>query len=53
MVVVYCGCCTAQNCPNIRPSFAYLKEQGFTNVRLLDIETGLYPDWVDKGYPME
>lgn len=52
-VVLYCGCCTYSNCPNIRPAFSKLEELGFKNVKVLNIPEGINPDWIDKGYPME
>jgi thiosulfate/3-mercaptopyruvate sulfurtransferase len=52
-VVVYCGCCTASNCPNIRPAHKYLVEQGFKKAKILDIPTGIKEDWVQKDYPLE
>ncbi len=50
-VVIYCGCCPWDHCPNIRPAFAELKKLGFTNVRVLYLATSLGADWVDKGFP--
>jgi rhodanese-related sulfurtransferase len=50
-IVLYCGCCPWDHCPNIRPAFAALKEMGFTKVRVLEIPTNLKTDWVDHGYP--
>jgi thiosulfate/3-mercaptopyruvate sulfurtransferase len=52
-VVLYCGCCTYSNCPNIRPAFKELESLGFKNVKVLNIPEGLTPDWIGKGYPME
>jgi thiosulfate/3-mercaptopyruvate sulfurtransferase len=52
-VVVYCGCCTSSNCPNIRPAHKYLIEQGFKKAKILDIPTGIKEDWVQKDYPLE
>jgi hypothetical protein len=52
-IVVYCGCCSYANCPNIRPAFKKLQELGFKNVKVLDIPEGLKPDWVAKDYPIE
>jgi rhodanese-related sulfurtransferase len=52
-VVVYCGCCTSQNCPNIRPAFQALRDKGFKNVRVLEIEHGYVEDWQGKGYPID
>ncbi|MGZ4057090.1 MAG: rhodanese-like domain-containing protein [Bacteroidia bacterium] len=52
-VVVYCGCCTSQNCPNIRPAIKYLIDSGYKKAKVLDIPTGIKEDWVQKGYPVE
>lgn len=51
-VVVYCGCCSYANCPNIRPAFKALQDMGFKSVFVLDIPEGIKPDWVAKDYPM-
>ncbi|MFN6943490.1 MAG: hypothetical protein ACK4ND_00975 [Cytophagaceae bacterium] len=51
-VVVYCGCCTMDNCPNIRQPMEYLISQGFINAKVLNIKTDLSTDWTNKGYPM-
>src|SRR5579863_7719038 len=40
-IVLYCGCCPFDKCPNIRPAFAALHEMGFTHVRVMMIETNL------------
>ena len=34
-VVVYCGCCSSDNCPNIRPAIKYLNENGFKKAKVL------------------
>ena len=52
LVVIYCGCCPWDHCPNIRPAFAELKKAGFTNVRALYLETSFGTDWKDKGFPV-
>jgi hypothetical protein len=51
-VVVYCGCCPFERCPNVRPAIAALKELKFTNYYLLNIPTSIKKDWIDKGYPV-
>ena len=51
-VVIYCGCCPFEKCPNIRPAFNQLKELGFTNAKLLNIPKNIKVDWIDKGYPV-
>lgn len=50
-VVIYCGCCPFDKCPNVRPAYRTLKELGFANVRVVEIPTNLHADWVSKGYP--
>lgn len=51
--VIYCGCCSYSNCPNIRPAYEALTEMGFKDVMVLNIPEGIVPDWSGKGYPME
>ncbi len=53
MLVIYCGCCPLDKCPNVRPAFSALRELGFTNLRLLVLGTSFEKDWVEKGYPVE
>jgi thiosulfate/3-mercaptopyruvate sulfurtransferase len=50
-IVVYCGCCPFDKCPNIRPAYRTLKELGFEHVSVLHLPTNLHTDWVEKGYP--
>jgi thiosulfate/3-mercaptopyruvate sulfurtransferase len=52
-IVIYCGCCPAVNCPNMKPAFAAMREAGFTNVKALMIEKDFDRDWVNHGYPTE
>ena len=51
-IVIYCGCCPWDDCPNIRPAFRALKEMGFSNIKVLDIPERLGTDWTAKGFPM-
>lgn len=52
-VVIYCGCCPWDHCPNIRPAFAELKKAGFTRVRVLYLATSFGANWpADKGFPV-
>ena len=52
-LVIYCGCCPFDRCPNIRPAFAALRDIGFTHLRLLVLPKNFAADWVEEGYPME
>lgn len=51
-IVIYCGCCPWQRCPNIGPAFAELEQMGFKNVKVLYLANNFGTDWVAKGYPI-
>jgi rhodanese-related sulfurtransferase len=51
-IVLYCGCCPWDHCPNVNPAYETLQRIGFTNVRVLYIANNFGADWVDKGYPV-
>jgi len=51
-VVIYCGCCPFEHCPNIRPAFSLLNEMKFTHPQLLNLEHNIKVDWIEKGYPV-
>jgi len=53
LIVLYCGCCPWDRCPNIHPGYKELRDLGFTNVRVLYITDNFGADWVNKGYPIE
>jgi rhodanese-related sulfurtransferase len=50
-VVLYCGCCPWEHCPNVNPAFRVARGLGYKNVKILYILQDLQRDWVDKGYP--
>jgi thiosulfate/3-mercaptopyruvate sulfurtransferase len=52
-IVIYCGCCPFEHCPNIRPAFNMLNEMKYTNHKLLNLPKNLKVDWIDKGYPVK
>ncbi|HXG92855.1 MAG TPA: rhodanese-like domain-containing protein [Blastocatellia bacterium] len=52
-VVIYCGCCPWNDCPNIRPAYKALNEMGFKKVRVLYIPNNFGQDWTLKGLPVE
>lgn len=53
LIVLYCGCCPWERCPNVRPAAAALESMGFTNVKVVHIATNFGADWVAKGYPTQ
>jgi hypothetical protein len=52
-IVIYCGCCPWNRCPNVGPAFGHLHELGYTNVKVLYLANNFGDDWVRKGYPRE
>lgn len=52
-VVIYCGCCPFDKCPNIRPAFTALDKMGFKQIRVLVLPHSFASDWADKGYAMK
>jgi thiosulfate/3-mercaptopyruvate sulfurtransferase len=52
-IVLYCGCCPWNRCPNVGPAFQRLHELGYSNVKVLHLANNFGDDWVRKGYPRE
>jgi hypothetical protein len=52
-VIIYCGCCPWDMCPNVKPAVELLKQMGFQHVKALMIPTNFARDWIDQGYPVE
>jgi len=52
-IILYCGCCPWNRCPNLGPAFAKLHDMGFTNVKVLYLADNFGTDWANKGYPVE
>jgi hypothetical protein len=52
-IVIYCGCCPWEACPNIRPAIELLHQLGYKQVKGLVIPSNLEADWTVKGYPLE
>ena len=50
-IVLYCGCCPWNRCPNIGPAYKRLHDLGFTHVQVLYLANNFGDDWVNKGYP--
>ena len=51
-IVIYCGCCPWNHCPNLKPADDVLRAMGFTNVKALYIADNIATNWRDKGYPI-
>src|SRR5580698_5471256 len=52
-IVIYCGCCPWDRCPNIKPAMEMLKSMGYTRVTAMHVPTSFKADWIDQGYPVE
>jgi thiosulfate/3-mercaptopyruvate sulfurtransferase len=52
-LVIYCGCCPFDHCPNIRPAFIALRDLGFTKLRVLILLNNFETDWASKGLPYD
>ena len=51
-IIIYCGCCPWNHCRNIGGAFAALQSLGFTDVKVLYLESDFGSNWVDRGYPV-
>ena len=52
-IVLYCGCCPWDKCPNVKPAIEALRQMGYTNVKAMVIKENFKADWTDKNYPVE
>jgi len=53
LIILYCGCCPWDRCPNLGPAYHYLHDMGFVNVKVLYLADNFGANWVDKGYAVE
>ncbi|HUV69949.1 MAG TPA: hypothetical protein VMW15_09830 [Terracidiphilus sp.] len=53
LIVLYCGCCPWNRCPNIAPAIRLLHTLGFTRAKALYLADNFGTDWAEKGYPVE
>lgn len=52
-IMLYCGCCPWDHCPNIKPAYDEIRKMGFTNVKVMHVADNFGTDWVSKGYPTQ
>jgi hypothetical protein len=50
LIVLYCGCCPWNRCPNVAPAYRLLQHMGFTRAKVLYIADNFGADWASKGY---
>lgn len=51
-IVIYCGCCPWDHCPNIAAAWRTIVALGFNKLKVLYIPNNFGADWVEKGYPV-
>ena len=52
LIVLYCGCCPWDKCPNAKPAYEALHAMGFTNVKVVHISENFGANWVTPGLPV-
>lgn len=52
-IVLYCGCCPWDRCPNVAPAWALLHQMGFTHLRVLYLANNFGADWMARGYGVQ
>ncbi len=52
-IVLYCGCCPWDRCPNVAPAWALLHQMGFTHLRVLYLASNFGADWMARGYGVQ
>lgn len=50
-IVLYCGCCPWEDCPNVQPIYEETKALKGKTIKLLEIPNNFEADWIKKGYP--
>jgi hypothetical protein len=50
-IILYCGCCPWEHCPNVKPAYQELHELGFKNLKVMYIANNFGKDWVEQGFP--
>ena len=51
-IVIYCGCCPWDKCPNIRAAYWQLQALGFTRLKALYIADNFGANWANMNYPV-
>ena len=52
LIVLYCGCCPWDKCPNAKPAYEALHAMGFTNVKIVHVADNFGANWVNAGLPV-
>ncbi|MFZ1938817.1 MAG: rhodanese-like domain-containing protein [Terracidiphilus sp.] len=49
-IVIYCGCCPWNRCPNVGPAYNLLAGMGFKRAKVLYIADNFGADWANKEF---
>jgi thiosulfate/3-mercaptopyruvate sulfurtransferase len=52
-IVLYCGCCPWDHCPNMKPAYKVLHDLGYAHIKVVEIPASFQIDWIDNGFPVE
>jgi thiosulfate/3-mercaptopyruvate sulfurtransferase len=50
-IVLYCGCCPWDHCPNVKPAYDAVRKMGFRNVKVMHVDQNFGTNWINQGYP--
>lgn len=50
-LVIYCGCCPWNHCPNVAAAYDLLHRLGFRRLKVLYIAEDFGTNWVEQGFP--
>lgn len=51
-VILYCGCCPWEKCPNVHPAYDELRRMGFSRLVVLLVPQDFAHDWIGQGFPV-
>jgi thiosulfate/3-mercaptopyruvate sulfurtransferase len=51
LIVLYCGCCPWDHCPNVKPAYDAVRKMGFRNVKVMHVDQNFGTNWIEKGFP--
>lgn len=51
-IILYCGCCPWDKCPNLHPAYDALRSMGFSQLVVLLVPQNFAHDWIGQGFPV-
>ena len=49
-ILLYCGCCPWDHCPNVKPAYDAVVKMGFRNVKVMHVDQNFGTNWINEGY---